>query len=281
MSFDAPYWNALQVLAWVGLGNRALVAGCGNETNSAREGFWKEQRVPSEDGGIDRILDWTPSRAPTELMLQLYAAESGRSHKGYDAIGAAEQEILGKLVAGALSVTGRQKGHPRPTRQEISALEWQDLTIEYDKNSAVDKDKFSGREAYDILSFNREAVLKLWPKPRTEREQAVGENPQPPTDAASIPTAVGDEGPDNDVPAHQPDEANNPKPILKKEKRRNEFLAWAKGEYGQDLANLPNRDKLLGLGRDNVASNVNQSDARWLRQHAPQEARRGGRRRKA
>jgi hypothetical protein len=54
--FDAPYWNALQVLAWVCLGNRALVSQCSDGTVSGERWYWTEHKVVSEDDDLHSTL---------------------------------------------------------------------------------------------------------------------------------------------------------------------------------------------------------------------------------
>jgi hypothetical protein len=157
--FDAPYWNALQVLAWVCLGNRALVTRCSdqcsNGTASGDRWYWAEQKVANEDGDLHSTLVETPSNLPTELTVVLHASMLDRA----SVIEVAKLEILHKLAEGSLSVTGKQKGNR--VRQGIAALEWCDLGIDYDNKSAVDR--VSRNEVYECLMFRRETVLRLWP----------------------------------------------------------------------------------------------------------------------
>jgi hypothetical protein len=165
--FDTPYWNALQVLAWVYLRDRALVTRCGNAPNSTGRSFWQKHKVPGEDGGCLDVLHETASGPPTEIALSLEAAVSGGAR--YPIIEDAKRDIWCKLTAGALAVTGRPKGGS--TRQEIPALQWHDLNIEYEpasswrgpveQSSAVDT--VSKCVVYDRLLWSPEAVLKLWP----------------------------------------------------------------------------------------------------------------------
>jgi hypothetical protein len=156
--FDAPYWNALQVLAWVYLGDRALVDLCGGGTSSAGT-YRAEHKVLGEDGGLHSVVVETPGNPPNVRRLAVYAAAWGRASTGSPGTEDDEREILRKLVEGCLSVTGKQRDSR--VRQEIAALEWCDLNIDYDKQAAVDR--VSGKEIYGRLMFRREAVLKLWP----------------------------------------------------------------------------------------------------------------------
>jgi hypothetical protein len=122
---------------------------------SGERWYWTEHKVVSEDDDLHSTLVETPSNPPTELTVLVHASVLDRA----SVIDDAKLEILHKLAEGSLSVTGIQRG--RRVRQEIAILEWCDLSIDYDKKSAVDR--ISRNEIYEHLMFRREAVLKLWP----------------------------------------------------------------------------------------------------------------------
>jgi len=71
-------------------------------------------------------------------------------------------------------------------------------------------------------------------------------------------------------------EDTSPPPILNEKNRRDAFLKWAETTYGKTLDGLPGRDDLKLLGRQHVAANINDDDARWLRRHLPRERTKGG-----
>jgi hypothetical protein len=85
-----------------------------------------------------------------------------------------------------------------------------------------------------------------------------------------------------------PDAPTKCPPILSKQQRRAALLAWGKTKFAEILKRIsngdakaapliPNRDELKELGRDEVAANVNEGDARWLRSKLlPKELTKGG-----
>jgi hypothetical protein len=162
--FDAPYWNALQVLAWVYLRDRASVDRCGTSSVGT---YWAEveHKIPGGDDSVE-----TPGNPPNVRTLAVYAAVLGRAFTGSPGTEDAERNILNGLRGGSLLATGIQRGCR--CRQEIPTLQWCDLSIDYDKNSAVDK--LSRREVYDRLILSREELLRLWPEsPATDREETL------------------------------------------------------------------------------------------------------------
>jgi hypothetical protein len=168
--FDAPYWISLQVLAWVYLRDRALVDLCGGGTSSAGT-YRAAHKVLGEDGGLHSVIVETSGNPPNVRKLELYAAALGRVYTGSPGTEDAERDILNGLLGGSLLATGKQRDR-RLRRQEIPTLQWWDLSIDYDKNSALDK--LSRAEVYDSLILSREGVLRLCPEsPATDREETL------------------------------------------------------------------------------------------------------------
>jgi hypothetical protein len=151
--FDEPYWNSLQLLIWVYLGDRSLIAQCGPNHEQADRWYWAEQTVLDERGVSTRQLVNTPAGKPSVLKLQLWAAAKGH----HSSIQSAEQEIVGKLQEGTIIATGQTKDGKR---QNVPVLDWLDICIEYDDNSALHKHHRS--VIYRDLRFSRGQVLRIW-----------------------------------------------------------------------------------------------------------------------
>jgi hypothetical protein len=92
--------------------------------------------------------------------------------------------------------------------------------------------------------------------------------------------AAAPNGPKAEVvsnPVTPASDQQKPGPIRSEEGRRAKLKKAAREQWGDDLNKLPSREDLLTWGRDNVAANVNRSDARWLRKElAPEKITKGG-----
>jgi hypothetical protein len=154
--FDEPYWNSLQVLSWVWIGDRSLTAQCSNHGSEKGGWYWSEEVIPDEFGAPKRELAKMPASVPSTLKLAIYASKLGEARNE----SAVDREILTELQKGALIATGKLGDDKR---SEIDAVHWLDVCIDYDKNIATAcRDKSL---PYEDLRFNRDFVLGIWPDP--------------------------------------------------------------------------------------------------------------------
>lgn len=268
--FDAPYWNALQVLAWVYLGDRALVDLCAGGTGSAAGTYWADHKVLGEDGGLHSVLVETPGNPPNVRTLAIYAAALGRASTGSPGTEDAEREILHKLADGSLSVTGKQRGSRG--RPEIAALAWCDLDIDYDKQSAVER--VSRSEMYERLMFRREAVLKLWPDVLAVDEEQPIKNCELSPESTAVSERTVEASATEGLLVNG--EATTPK--LSGKKLVAALDEWANNSWGPEFIRLPGWQDLLGLARlEFKGSRITRDHARKLRgKHATEKAKTGG-----
>jgi hypothetical protein len=118
--FDEPYWNLLQVLAWVWLGDRSIVAQA-SDANTEHGSFFEELRTPN---GELRVVE-TRSRPLTHLTLCALGAEKGGpTHRLIDD---AEREVSDSLQKGELEVFGLANGEGDLT--SVPQLQWSRLSL--------------------------------------------------------------------------------------------------------------------------------------------------------
>jgi hypothetical protein len=155
--FDDPYWNSLQLLGWVYLRAPDVVNRCSDDGGGVR---WhlEEANVPGKDGEPERRSFEEPSRKPSTLTIDLHA--NYHTARPFSTREVAEQDIHRKLQKGTVTATA-EPNHGK--RQEIASLDWLDMLIEYDENSAAHKRRRAMR--YTDLRFDREQVLRSWPDP--------------------------------------------------------------------------------------------------------------------
>jgi len=71
-NFDEPYWNLLQTLGWIYLGDRALVVECYDKSEHERT-FWEKRRLP------DGEVRWVEISSGPPSMMSLYVWGEGQS----------------------------------------------------------------------------------------------------------------------------------------------------------------------------------------------------------
>jgi hypothetical protein len=154
--FDQPYWNSLQLLAWVYLGDRVLVSRCGDDEARPSDAHWhlRETVVLTDTGRAQSTLINEPRGKPSTVTVDLYASDSNRRSTSAKA----EEEITAKLREGAFTVTGVRNGQ----RHQIPEIEWLDVKIDLDGNTAVYKSNHQPK--YTDLRFRRADILALWPE---------------------------------------------------------------------------------------------------------------------
>ena len=115
--FEEPYWNPLQSIAWVYLGDRAFVR---NAVDGARGGtFW--QRLALPEGRIE----WVESEGPSPGLLTLATVAAEKRGAAYDTINDAISTLEAALRCGHIWVLG-VKGDCGDAEQ-ISADQWTPL----------------------------------------------------------------------------------------------------------------------------------------------------------
>lgn len=128
--FDTEWWNLHQVLAWVYLGDRALV---------------KVGAIVNQDA---------------HFQLKLKAAE--RQGVCYPSVCAAEKAIVEALQTGKLTAYGLRNGGGDLTG--IPSAQWADLKFWWDPDHAGPSDCFRPMEnCWVTLRFQRKDVLAIWP----------------------------------------------------------------------------------------------------------------------
>lgn len=156
-AFESPYWNLVQVLAWVYLGDRGLVRRAADEVTDHGE-FLQRARMP--DGREDLVA--TPAGRPTPLTLELTASYMGG--RAYDGLDQVYQEVLASLQNGALTCIGSKNGQGDP--KTIPTVHWAGLRFYEDPLRAgpIDSTR-DGATWWADLKFRRSEILAIWPDP--------------------------------------------------------------------------------------------------------------------
>ena len=97
--FEDPYWNLIQTLAWVYLGDRAVVQRAGDDVTDHGT-FWQEVRLPD---GHKELVE-TPVSALGPIHLEVIAAQKGASL--YPSLDDAADALLAASRVGRLKVLG-------------------------------------------------------------------------------------------------------------------------------------------------------------------------------
>lgn len=156
--FDTEWWNQMQVLAWVLLGDRSVVREAGLPANE-RGHFFAEHTMPDGRREIVKVRD---GRFTTVSLCARQADRGGSAF--YPTLPMAKNAIIEALKAGKLTACGLQNGSG--DLKEIPALSWADLELWYDPDFAGPKDLFRhGATHWDALRFKSKAVLAIWPDP--------------------------------------------------------------------------------------------------------------------
>jgi hypothetical protein len=149
--FDLPHWNCLQLLAWVYIGDRALVAECA-KAEKGSGGYFKEVVLPDHT----KQVALTPGEPPSVIGIIVAAvAAHGPSAPNIEAT---QREITDALCGGGLCATGIRQGADE--RAEMLTLAWLDLRINWDEGTAEDS---LGRTRWRELRFNRTQIMSVFP----------------------------------------------------------------------------------------------------------------------
>jgi hypothetical protein len=158
--FDEPYWNLLQVLTWVWLGDRSGVARA-SDANTEYGTFFQELRTPD---GESRVVE-TNGSPFGYLTLCLIGAEKGGPT--YRRIEAAEREICDSLQSEGLQAFGVANG--RGDLTPVPPLEWSRLCLRFPSDGSPPyAEPAKSNQACTVwhnLKFQRAQVVTLWPDP--------------------------------------------------------------------------------------------------------------------
>ena len=158
--FDELYWNPLQVLAWVYLGDRALV-GKASDRFEDREAVFIDVVTPD---GKREVAEQTADQI-SEIDLVMHAAlRSHRTNDGYDN---AKKEIIDALVSSRISASGIREG--KRDRTPIDPQEWIDLDFFFHDDGRLyagwTRVPRRGEPRYKFVKVGREEIMRLWPDP--------------------------------------------------------------------------------------------------------------------
>ncbi len=160
--FDEPYWNLLQVLAWVWLRDRDTVAKAGDGEGRWGGSFFQEVLLPP-DGEIKMIE--SSAGAFSHMTLCLLGAGLGQ----HGSIENREAEIHDALKDGRLKGYGIAKDAFGVVKGDgdlrlISPLEWSRLHFSFPLEKAPSAAAPTGTEWHD-LKFPHAQVMACWPDP--------------------------------------------------------------------------------------------------------------------
>lgn len=171
--FQAQYWNYMQVLAWVYLGDRTLVTQASDHATDD-DFFWRP--VPSLRGGMKIVKPNLPITLTHILSESVW--KEGACHETFEQ---AEAVILYALQEGTLRALGLQNAVG--DLQDIPQTRWADLTFRYTNDYRLDyagpRDHRRTATRWYGLKFKRSEVLALWPDPFLNEETAVRGLPMP------------------------------------------------------------------------------------------------------
>ena len=185
--FNEPYWNLIQVLAWVYLGDRSLVRRASDNVTD-HGSFLQEVVLP--DGRTD--LAETPAGTPGLGHLVTGAAWQGGA--AYDNFNEAKGAVITASKVGKLHVLGLKNN--RGDLEEIPPTAWAELDFYFEPPHAAPRHpNYSRREAtrwYELKYLSNE-ILTLWPDMLDEialsdHEPAPLPAPPEPTSSSGRPT---------------------------------------------------------------------------------------------
>jgi hypothetical protein len=199
--FDEPYWSARQLLSWVHVRDRKLIA--------------------AADRNADPVLT-------IELYASLAASKGGITP--FVEAGDATEDILRKLRDECcdFNATGIKQGK----RQPASAQEWQDMGIDFGRDAAVDGNGVT----YAALRFNSKRAMQIW-----EEIEPIWDGGDPPCERAAVevPVAVIAQETERVVTPVVETSSDKPRPSRQRERRQIreaiEALAIAPNWTGLDV----------------------------------------------
>ena len=153
--YQQPYWNLLQVLAWVYLGDRKPVGAVADDVNDYGS-YWSEEGLP---GAEEVELLEVPANRPHMNTMANTAAWNGGP--AFENLNHAKAAILNELQLGNLKAIGLEDSEGNPS--EVPQESWAYLNFADHPPRAVPSGRgWSAATWYD-LKFKSADVLALWP----------------------------------------------------------------------------------------------------------------------
>jgi hypothetical protein len=183
--FEAPYWNIVQLIAWVATGDYHLVAIASD--HAQREENWVEGRLP--DG--DKIL----FKKPPDRRLSLHGVTLWLVHSGIGnskkVLEEAIKSIIRALASGEIRATGLRRG----VRSQIDKSFWKGVAKFREDPLSAQSDLTD--EVYSDLRVSPEECLRKWPafakldwsEPAPDHSEAAEEVSAVKSSAGPVPTA--------------------------------------------------------------------------------------------
>ena len=159
-AFEACYWNSMQTLAWVWLGDRQAVESAGDDAPTRT--YWRELVTP--DGRTELVEKPSRPVSPESLLIRS-VINGGAAFPEQDA---AEGAILNELIAGRLECLALRNGRGDP--EKVPASHWLELHFKWSGSELLAEPKDSIRQGstyWHKLRFQREQVLRIWPDPNS------------------------------------------------------------------------------------------------------------------
>ena len=155
-NFDERYWNLLQVLAWVYLGDRELVRKASDRFED-RETVFIEVVTPD---GERKLAEQTAERiSELDLVISAYSRDD-YDNDGHDN---AKKEIIDALVSGRISASGIREG--KTDRTQIDPQEWIDLDFFFHGDGRMfagwTRVPRCGELRYKFVTVSREEILRV------------------------------------------------------------------------------------------------------------------------
>ncbi len=125
--FQDTYWNLIQTLAWVYLGDRALVRRASDGVTD--HGTFSQQVWP-----LDGRKDWTETTAEAPGPVELEATAAHRGGAAYPSLDDAEDGVLAAARDCRLPVWGLENGEG--DLKAILRIQWADLKFYFGPSRA-------------------------------------------------------------------------------------------------------------------------------------------------
>lgn len=173
--FSETYWNGIQLLGWVYLGDREFVRRASDGFNDHGT-FWQQLSLP--DGRKEFVE--TPANPPELITLSLTAA--WKRGAAYPSFNDAREAVLITLQEGKLHAWGLENGEGN--LKKIPAVQWAKLDFYQDNKHRIyasPDDHFRpGATKWHGLKFERAEVLEIWPDPLENLPRVITAQPLEP-----------------------------------------------------------------------------------------------------
>ena len=161
--FEAPYWNLLQVLAWVYVRDRSLVRDMADEPRDrGKIRVWERTAE-----GEKRVN----ARRPAPSLMELSVKGRLEDSPHYPTLKKGMEALSVELQNGSLTFLGRKDC--RGELEAIPAEQWSDLSFYDDPPHVAPKHYFRpGAVRWHEVRGRREEVLAIWPDKLAEANEA-------------------------------------------------------------------------------------------------------------